>query len=174
MKKSKFHDRKYKINSLFRIMSSGKYAVTGVFGVLGAIMLLTGCGASVSHDEVILRVTNWEEYIDEGDWDEDEIIDLEDGIEIIGENKMIEDFEEWYKDEYGLNVKVEYSTFGTNEELYNQLTLGDTFDLVCPSEYMIMKLLSEGKLEQFSDDFYDSDNENNYYINGVSVYKKYL
>ena len=30
--------------------------------------------------------------------------------------------------------------FGTNEDLYNQLTLGDTYDLVCPSEYMIMKL----------------------------------
>ena len=71
---------------------------------------------------VTLRVCNWEEYIDLGDWDE--TIDLESG-DIIGENSMVEDFEEWYYETYGKRVKVEYSTFGTNEDLYNMLTLGD-------------------------------------------------
>ena len=56
---------------------------------------------------------------------------------------MITLFEQWYEQTYGEKVQVEYSTFGTNEDLYNQMTLGDTFDLVCPSEYMIMKLMSE-------------------------------
>ena len=41
--------------------------------------------------EVTLRVCNWEEYIDLGDWDEEETIDLESG-DIIGENSMVEDF----------------------------------------------------------------------------------
>ena len=41
---------------------------------------------------VTLRVCNWEEYIDLGDWDE--TIDLESG-DINGENSMVEDFEEW-------------------------------------------------------------------------------
>ena len=42
---------------------------------------------------------------------------------------------------------MEYSTFGTNEDMYNQLKLGDTYDLICPSEYMIMKLAAENMLE---------------------------
>ena len=83
---------------------------------------------SSSDETIVLKVCNWEEYIDEGGWDEDEAIDLENST-IIGENSLIKDFEEWYKQTYGVNVKVEYSTFGTNEDLYNQLNLGDVYDL---------------------------------------------
>ncbi len=118
---------------------------------------------------VTLRVCSWEEYIDTGDWDADEAIDLPSG-DIIGENSMVQDFESWYEETYGVKVKVEYSTFGTNEDLYNMLTLGDTFDLVCPSEYMFMKLISEDRLVPLSDGFFDASEENNYYIKGVSPY----
>ena len=116
---------------------------------------------------VTLRVCNWEEYIDLGDWDE--TIDLESG-DIIGENSMVEDFEEWYYETYGKRVKVEYSTFGTNEDLYNMLTLGDEYDIVCPSEYMFMKLMAEKMLVPLSDEFFDETDENNYYTRGVSPY----
>lgn len=119
--------------------------------------------------EVTLRVCNWEEYIDLGDWDEEETIDLESG-DIIGENSMVEDFQDWYYETYGIRVKVEYSTFGTNEDLYNMLTLGDVYDLVCPSEYMIMKLMAEDQLVPLSEEFFDESDENNYYIKGVSPY----
>ena len=119
--------------------------------------------------EVTLRVCNWEEYIDLGDWDEEETIDLESG-DIIGENSMVEDFEQWYYETYGVKVKVEYSTFGTNEDLYNMLTLGDVYDIVCPSEYMIMKLMAEDKLVPLSEHFFDTSDENNYYSKGVSPY----
>ncbi len=122
-----------------------------------------------SKKAVTLRICNWEEYIDTGDWGEDETIDLPSG-DIIGQNSMIEDFEEWYEETYGVKVNVEYSTFGTNEDLYNMLTLGDTFDLVCPSEYMFMKLISEDRLVPLSDHFFDKSDPNNYYINGVSPY----
>ena len=116
---------------------------------------------------VTLRVCNWEEYIDLGDWDE--TIDLESG-DIIGENSMVADFEEWYYETYGKRVKVEYSTFGTNEDLYNMLTLGDEYDIVCPSEYMFMKLMAEKMLVPLSDEFFDETDENNYYTRGVSPY----
>lgn len=122
-----------------------------------------------SEEEVVLRICNWEEYIDEGDWDEEEVIDLESG-DIFGENSVMDDFEEWYLDTYGKRVRVEYSTFGTNEDLYNMLTLGDVYDLVCPSEYMIMKLMADGRLYPLSDSFFDENNELNYYVNGVSPY----
>lgn len=131
------------------------------------------CGCSKAEDDtIILRVSNWEEYIDLGDWDEEELIDLEDGTEILGVNDLTLDFEEWFYDTYGKRVKVEYSTFGTNEELYNQITIGDVYDLVCPSEYMIMKMMREGMLVPFSDDFYNTSVENNYYVNCVSPYIK--
>lgn len=120
-------------------------------------------------DVIVLRVCNWEEYIDEGGWDEDEVIDLENG-DIFGERPLYEEFEDWYYENYGKKVKVEYSCAGTNEELYNMLTIGDTFDLVCPSDYMIMKLMAEDKVVPFSKEFFDKDNELNYYIKCVSPY----
>lgn len=127
-------------------------------------------GASDTEKEVTLRVCSWEEYIDEGGWDEDEAMELDNGTTIFGENSMVEDFENWYYENYGVKVNVQYSCFGTNEALYNMLTLGDVYDLVCPSEYMIMKLMSESKLEPLSDGFFDENNDKNYYINGVSPY----
>lgn len=126
--------------------------------------------AADDKDVVTLRVCNWEEYIDEGDWDEDELIELDSGDEIFGESPIYEEFEDWYYENYGQKVKVEYSCFGTNEELYSQLTIGDTFDLVCPSEYMIMKMMDEDMVLPFSEDFFDEDNELNYYIKGVSPF----
>ena len=123
-------------------------------------------------EKVTLRIANWEEYIDEGDWDEEEAIDLDDenGTVIFGENSMVDDFTEWYQDTYGTEVEVEYSTFGTNEDLYNQLTLGNEFDLVCPSEYMFMKLIAEDRLQPLSEAFFDEGTEENYYVRGVSDY----
>ncbi len=126
--------------------------------------------AGRSGDEpVVLRVANWEEYIDLGDWDEEETIELPSG-DIIGENSMIEDFEIWYEETYGKKVRVEYSTFGTNEDLYNMLTLGDVYDLVCPSEYLIMKLMAEGETVPLSEQFFDTSDEYNYYSRGVSPF----
>lgn len=128
------------------------------------------CPAAEGREEtVVLRVSNWEEYIDLGDWDEEETIELPSG-DIIGENSMVEDFEDWYYETYGTRVKVEYSTFGTNEDLYNMLTLGDVYDLVCPSEYLIMKLMAEKELVPLSDHFFDTSDEYNYYSKGVAPF----
>ncbi len=124
---------------------------------------------SPSEGPVVLRVSNWEEYIDLGDWDEEETIELESG-DIIGEQSVVDDFETWYEETYGREVIVEYSTFGTNEDLYNMLTLGDVYDLVCPSEYMIMKLMAEDRVVPLSESFFDETDENNYYIRGLSPY----
>ena len=125
--------------------------------------------ASDAEKPIVLRACNWEEYIDQGDWGDDEVIDLESG-DIIGRNSMVEDFEEWYYETYGKRVHVEYSTFGTNEDLYNMLTIGDVYDLVCPSEYMIMKLMADDMVQPLSDEFFDPEIETNYYIKGVSPY----
>lgn len=131
--------------------------------LLPSLTLLGGCGGQ---DEVRLRVYNWEEYIDEGGEDSYAY----DPVENPDAPSMIDDFEAWYEDTYGKPIRVEYSTFGTNEDLYNQLKLGNSYDLVCPSEYMIMKLAAENMLQPLSEDFFDESNELNYYINNVSPY----
>ena len=123
-------------------------------------------------DQFVLRGAIWEEYIDEGGWDEAIEMEDENHSVILGENSIVEDFEQWYWATYGVQVEVEYSTYGNNEDLYNQLTLGNTMDLICPSEYMFMKLISEDRLQPLSENFFDTGEENNYYIRGVSGYIK--
>ena len=69
-----------------------------------------------------LNIMNWEDYIDAGD-DEEEI------------PSVIEAFKEYYKNKYGTEVKVNYSTQGTCENMYSELNLNPNhYDLVCPSE----------------------------------------
>ena len=100
-------------------------------GMAAAIMglgIMTICSAvpmnvSAANDTITLRVCNWEEYIDEGGWDEDERIELPSG-DIFGDRSLVEEFEDWYYENYGVRVKVEYSTFGTNEELYDREQAG--------------------------------------------------
>ena len=145
-----------------------KFFLMVLSGIMMAAVLM-GC-QSEEDDVIVLRVSNWEEYMDEGDWDEEEAMDINDEVTIYGENSLVEDYEEWFYETYGKKVRVEYSTFGTNEELYNQITLGDVYDLVCPSEYMIMKMMTEDMVVPFSDSFYDMENENNYYVRNVSPY----
>lgn len=124
--------------------------------------VFAGCGGEES-EVVTLRVSSWEEYIDLGEWEES--IDLESG-DIKGENSMVDDFTEWFNSTHDFKVEVEYSTFGTNEDLYNRLSLGDKYDLICPSDYMIMKLLAEDRLEKYSEEFLLSGD----YTDNVSPY----
>ena len=146
-----------------------KKALNQLLCLLLAALWLAPAFASAEQETITLRICNWEEYIDLGGWEEDETIDLDSG-DIFGENSLIEDFEAWYEETYEQKVRVEYSTFGTNEDLYNMLTIGDVYDLVCPSEYMIMKLMAEDKVQPLSESFFEEENENNYYIRGVSPY----
>lgn len=139
------------------------------------VPVIAAAGCTSEDETVVLRVSNWEEYIDLGDWGEDEAIDIANPYTgedyIMGVNSVVDDFTQWFNSQdYGFKVRVEYSTFGTNEDLYNQLNLGDVYDLVCPSDYMIMKLLAQDAIQPFSDEFMDRSNPENYYINGVSEY----
>jgi spermidine/putrescine transport system substrate-binding protein len=69
-----------------------------------------------------VNVYNWGEYIDES---------------------IFSDFE----NETG--IKVNYSTFSSNETMYSVLkTGGSNYDVIIPSDYMISRLISEGMLEK--------------------------
>ena len=80
-----------------------------IFAMLLALVITVSCFGAVpseaqaAEETVVLRVSNWEEYIDLGDWGEDEVIDLE-STEIFGENSIVDDFEDWYYEQYGIKV----------------------------------------------------------------------
>ena len=58
--------------------------------------------------------------------------------------------EEIFKDfEKSTGIKVNYSEFQTNEEMYALLRMGGTnMDVIFPSDYMVSRLIEEGMLEE--------------------------
>lgn len=117
---------------------------------------LSACG----DDTPVLRVASWDEYIDEGG----------DDSYVEGSAPLYEEFEDWYFEQTGEHIRVEYVPLQDNETMYNRIQLGDTFDLLCPSEYMIMKLAAENYLQPYPESFFDETIETNYYAQNVSSY----
>ena len=102
-------------------------------------LLLTACGEEgVSGGTKTLYVYNWGEYISDGS---------------EGCLDSNEAFEEWYFETYGERVKVNYSTFSSNESLYAKLSSGSvSYDVVVPSDYMIERLIAEDLLSPLNYD----------------------
>ena len=148
-----------------------------ISAAMAALMLLptatalSGCRSNKA--DIVLKVYSWEEYIDEGG-EGSYVYDmlLEEGEDPSEDEApaIIDDFQTWYEETYGQSVRVEYSTFGTNEDMYNEIVLGNEYDLLCPSDYMIMKLAAENRIVPYDEEFFDADNELNYYTRNVSPY----
>lgn len=88
--------------------------------------------------QVNLRIMNMEDYIC--------VQSIEDGFEAPD---LVEQFEEWVEENTRFkNVSVSYNTTDTNETLLTQLHTGKSdYDLICPSEYMIQKMIASDLLE---------------------------
>lgn len=77
---------------------------------------------------ITINVYNWGEYIPDGS-DEDTINLNAEFTELTG-------------------IKVNYSTYATNEELYAKLKGGGaSYDIIIPSDYMISRMIKENMLE---------------------------
>ena len=77
--------------------------------------------------QVTINVYNWGQYISDG---------TDDTLDVIAA------FEEAYP-----NIKVNYSTYDSNEIMYAKLANGGiTVDVIIPSDYMIARLIAEDKL----------------------------
>ncbi|WP_420834412.1 ABC transporter substrate-binding protein [Clostridium novyi] len=88
--------------------------------MLIGIMMFSLSGCGKGKDT--LNVYNWGDYIDES---------------------VIKEFEKEY------NVKVNYETFATNEDMYVKIKKGGTdYDVLVPSDYMITKMINENMLEK--------------------------
>lgn len=97
---------------------------------------MAGCGKSYDGE---VNVYNWGDYIANGE---------------EGTLDVIDEFEKEY------NIKVNYTTYETNEELYNMLKNSNvSYDVIIPSDYMISKLISENMLQEL--DYSNIPNKDN-------------
>ena len=137
-----------------------------ILSLLIVTLLLCGCfalgGCSSSKAESItLNVYNWGEYISDGS----------EGT--LNVNKA---FEEYYEETYGVKVTVNYSTYASNEDMYNKIKSGATsYDVIFPSDYMIARMANEDMLAKL--DFsnipnfqYINESHKNMYYDPGSVY----
>lgn len=99
------------------------------FAIIMVLSCFTGCG---KEETLVLNVYNWGEYISDGS---------EDSLDV---NK---EFEKYYYNTYGQKVKVNYTTYASNEDMYNKLSSGAvSYDIIIPSDYMIARMISEDML----------------------------
>ncbi len=92
-------------------------------------------------DVVTLNVYNWGEYISDGS---EETIDTNDVFEKYFNSVLAK--------KYQTKVKVNYTTYATNEDMYSKLSSGagdGVYDVIIPSEYMIQRMADEGMLYEF-------------------------
>jgi len=105
------------------------------------VAILCGIGFAVGsarNQAITLNVYNWGQNIADG---------TDDTLDIVKE------FERRYP-----NIKVNYSTYDSNETLYTKLSNGGiTVDVIIPSDYMIARLIAEDMLLEI-----DFDNVPNY------------
>lgn len=106
-----------------KILKKSKIFVM-ISAVLSSSILFAGCGATSQSSSKVLNVYNVGDYIDE---------------------ELINEFEE------KTGIKVQYSTYDTNEMMYQKVKSGSTkYDLVFPSDYMVQKMSREGLLKKIN------------------------
>lgn len=89
---------------------------------ISLLVIATGCGGQNSSSKTVLNVYNWGDYIDP---------------------QTVKDFEKEF------DVKVNYETFATNEEMLAKVKTGGTaYDVVFPSEYMIEYMIATDMLNE--------------------------
>ncbi len=94
--------------------------------VLLFTLLTTQTAFAVPRSE-ILKIYNWADYIDED---------------------MVADFEKWYHEQTGKYIHVVYQTFDINESMLTEIEMGhEDYDAVCPSEYIIERMLRHKLLQ---------------------------
>ena len=80
-----------------------------------------------------LKIYNWADYIDES---------------------VLDEFKEWYKAETGEDVEIVYQLFDINEVMLAKIEKGhEDYDVACPSEYIIERMLRNDLLLPIDKDF---------------------
>lgn len=109
--------------------------------------LVVAFGTTAADREHTLKVYNWADYIDED---------------------VLTEFQEWYKEQTGEEVEVIYQLFDINEIMLAKIERGkEDFDVVCPSEYIIERMLRNDLLLPIDRDFGTTPN---YIDSNISPY----
>ena len=112
-----------------------------IFLLLAAAFLL---GACAQDRDQILKVYNWSDYMD---------------------YDIIPEFEEWYEQQTGEKVKVIVQTFDINETMLSKIEKGhEDYDVVCPSEYILERMVRGDLLLPIGNDFGDTPNYIEQYV----------
>lgn len=89
-----------------------------------------------------LKVYNWADYIDED---------------------ILDEFEQWYFEQTGEEVEIIYQLFDINEIMLSKIERGhEDYDVACPSDYIIERMMRAGLLLPINKDFGETPN----YIDG--------
>lgn len=106
-------------------MVRGLKNTLSVLTALALAVMLAACSHQEPREE-ILKVYNWGDYIDED---------------------MLAKFPEWYRQQTGKRIRVIYQTFDINEIMLTKIERGhEDYDVVCPSEYIIERMMRKDLL----------------------------
>ena len=95
--------------------------IINILILLCCIASLSSCGNSTEERSRVLKIYNWADYIDED---------------------VLAEFPDWYKQQTGEDLRIIYQVFDINEIMLTKIERGhEDFDVVCPSEYIIERML---------------------------------
>ena len=105
--------------------------------MLVALMSLSSFAADRAHT---LKVYNWADYIDED---------------------VLNAFPAWYKEMTGEDVEIIYQTFDINESMLTEIEVGhEDYDVICPSEYIIERMLKANLLKKIDKNIIPAEQQN--------------
>lgn len=117
---------------------------------IASAALIAAFSSCSSDRSTVLKVYNWSDYIAEG---------------------VIDEFEEWYEEQTGEKVEVIYQVFDVNEAMLSKIEKGhEDYDVVCPSDYIIERMLNNQLLLPLDFKALESTNTPNYIEYNKSPY----
>lgn len=103
------------------------------FSAFAALLFGAAMTCGAADREHTLKIYNWADYIDEA---------------------LLDEFKTWYKEQTGEDVEIIYQLFDVNEIMLSKIELGhEDFDVVCPSDYIIERMLRQDLLLPINRDF---------------------
>jgi len=114
--------------------------------VFGTLIFTTACNSDAQSRKKVLKIYNWADYIDED---------------------LLTEFPEWYKQQTGEEIEILYQVFDMPEVMYTKVALGkEDFDLVCPTQYIIERMLKYNMLLPLDTNFGSTPN----YLSNISPF----
>ena len=114
--------------------------------LMAGTIVFNACKESEESRKKILKIYNWADYIDED---------------------LLTEFPTWYKEQTGEDIEIVYQVFDMAEVMYTKIALGkEDFDLVCPTQYIIERMLKNDMLLPIDRNFGKTGN----YLGNISPF----